>query len=103
MSESEVHKLAKTMMLRDLHGHLNDWEEGKYTYLDMSQVAANVNGIFINWEHYLDAATSQLAAPKQLPLFPEDMTTEQLREEHGSEIDEQYYDPPGTGSVGVNF
>ena len=81
MTESVVHIAAKQMMLRDLRGHLDDWEEGKYTFLDLRDVHRNLWNVFVYWERYYNAAKSELAKPEQLPLF----------------------DPPGTGSVGVNF
>lgn len=87
--ESEVHKLAKTMMLRDLRGYLKDWEEGLYTFLDIGQVMAYMNNIFTNCDKYIKAAKSELAKPKQLPLLPEEDLDQWIGEDIEDEIRRQ--------------
>lgn len=67
--ETELGRLAKQLMLRDLRRILTDWEEGKYTWADISQVALEIVNTINHWPDYELKATKMLE-PQQLPLIP---------------------------------
>jgi len=65
MTESEAHKLAKSMMLRDLRGHLKDWEDGRYTFMDVADVAKMLWNVLCSADKYLEAAELQVAKKRE--------------------------------------